>query len=413
MPRSRTSIPSYRLHKPTGQAVVTIRTATGERRDMYLGKYESTESRAEYARVIAELATGSPAPSSPNASVTLTVDQVLLRWWKHAERHYRRPDGSPTNQLVEYKYTLQPVNELYGHTPAKDFSPLALKAVRQRMVASKWCRNQVNDRISKVKRVFKWAVSEQLVPVTVYTALATVTGLQKGRTEVREKAPIGAVETAVVDATLPHVNRHVWGLVRFQQYTGCRPGEACLVRRRDIDMTRDVWVFTPPTHKTAHKGKRRAVAIGPRAQAVLRGFFTEDPTAYLFNPRRAVEEHHAKRSAERKTPNWPSAVKLKAKRKKPDAKKQAERYTAHAYSVAVRRAVERVNHLFTEAGVELELHLPHWHPNMLRHAFGTLVRRQHDLEHAGAALGHTKMSATEIYAARDAGLAEQIAAEMG
>jgi hypothetical protein len=59
MPRSP-SVPSYRLHRPSGQAVVTIRTASGERRDVYLGAYNSPESRAEYGRIIAELATGAP-----------------------------------------------------------------------------------------------------------------------------------------------------------------------------------------------------------------------------------------------------------------------------------------------------------------------------------------------------------------
>ena len=34
--------PSYRLHKPTGQAVVTL-----SGRDIYLGKYGSIESKAE------------------------------------------------------------------------------------------------------------------------------------------------------------------------------------------------------------------------------------------------------------------------------------------------------------------------------------------------------------------------------
>jgi hypothetical protein len=41
--------PSYRLHKPSGQAVVTLGG-----RDVYLGKFETPESRAEYDRVVAE-----------------------------------------------------------------------------------------------------------------------------------------------------------------------------------------------------------------------------------------------------------------------------------------------------------------------------------------------------------------------
>src|SRR5687768_3083413 len=103
MPRSR--VPSYRLHKPSGQAVVTLRTTTGERRDVYLGTYDSAESRSEYARIIAEQATGptgSTAPARASGS-TLTVDQVLLAYWGHVEHHYRTPDGEPTGEVDEIR----------------------------------------------------------------------------------------------------------------------------------------------------------------------------------------------------------------------------------------------------------------------------------------------------------------------
>ena len=48
--------PSYRLHKSSGQAVVTVRLSGGDRRDIYLGDYNSPESHREYGRIIAELA---------------------------------------------------------------------------------------------------------------------------------------------------------------------------------------------------------------------------------------------------------------------------------------------------------------------------------------------------------------------
>src|SRR3954470_3884063 len=103
MPRSA-SVPSYRHHKPSGQAVVTIRTATGERRDVYLGVYNSPESRAEYGRLIAELAAGSanPAPLT-NDRAALTVDQVLVAYWRHVENHYRTPDGKPSGEVAEIR----------------------------------------------------------------------------------------------------------------------------------------------------------------------------------------------------------------------------------------------------------------------------------------------------------------------
>ena len=50
-------LPSYRLHKPSGLAVVSIGG-----RDIYLGKHDTAESRQEYDRLIPEwLITGEPS----------------------------------------------------------------------------------------------------------------------------------------------------------------------------------------------------------------------------------------------------------------------------------------------------------------------------------------------------------------
>lgn len=55
MPRS---LPSYRLHRPSQQGVVTL-----SGRDFYLGPYGTASSRAEYDRLIAEwLANGRRLP---------------------------------------------------------------------------------------------------------------------------------------------------------------------------------------------------------------------------------------------------------------------------------------------------------------------------------------------------------------
>ncbi len=53
------------------------------------------------------------------------------------------------------------VRELYGTTPAKDFGPVALKAVRGTLVAAGFCRKLVNRRVGRVRRMFKWAVAEE------------------------------------------------------------------------------------------------------------------------------------------------------------------------------------------------------------------------------------------------------------
>jgi integrase len=124
-------------------------------------------------------------------------------------------------------------------------------------------RSECNRRVSLIKRIMKWAVSEELVPPAVYQAVASVPGLQRGRTTARETVPVGPVDDAVVDATLPFLNRHVRGLVEFQRLTGCRPGEACSVRRSDIDTGGHLWLYRPHRHKNAYRGLTRTIVLGP------------------------------------------------------------------------------------------------------------------------------------------------------
>ena len=57
--------------------------------------------------------------------------------------------------------------------------------------------------------------------------------------------------------------------------------------------------------------------------------------------------------------------------------------------------------------------MPKWTPYQLRHTAATKVRREMGYESAGAALGHTKMSATAIYAERNQGLADEAAKRLG
>jgi integrase len=60
--------------------------------------------------------------------------------------------------------------------------------------------------------------------------------------------------------------------------TGMRPGEVCHLRPCDVLRLKPVWVYTPHTHKTEHKGKVRKIAIGPQAQAILERYVTRSLT---------------------------------------------------------------------------------------------------------------------------------------
>lgn len=128
--------PSYRLHKQSGQAIVTLPDGLGGRRDVLLGAYDSKESWDQFYRVLAEWrANGRRLRQTASSPEThLTVGQLILAFWPHAEMHYRRTDGTPTNELTDFKLSLRPLAHLYGNATARDFGPLALKAVRQLMI---------------------------------------------------------------------------------------------------------------------------------------------------------------------------------------------------------------------------------------------------------------------------------------
>src|SRR4029079_4724533 len=118
---------------------------------------------------------------------------------------------------------------------------------------------------------------------SVYHGLQAVGGLKKGRTEARESRDVRPVAVTVVEATLPHLSRQVGAMIRVQMLTGMLPGEVVIMRGIDLDTTGIVWFYRPASdqgphgrHKTAHHGHQRVVAIGPKAQEVLRQFLKTD-----------------------------------------------------------------------------------------------------------------------------------------
>ncbi len=115
MPRPKNSVPTYRRHKQSGQAIATVRASNGQRKDVLLGEHNSPQSHEAYRRRLAELDQhrGDVVSSAP---ATLSVNEVLVRFWHHAKVHYRHPDGRPTSEINNYKLSLKPYRELYGMT---------------------------------------------------------------------------------------------------------------------------------------------------------------------------------------------------------------------------------------------------------------------------------------------------------
>ena len=92
MPKLKNKVPSYRLHKATGQAVVTLNG-----RDIYLGAHNSAESREAYQAALNEwLASHRQRPSSglrerdATPADGLTINEIFLAHWEFVQEHCRK-----------------------------------------------------------------------------------------------------------------------------------------------------------------------------------------------------------------------------------------------------------------------------------------------------------------------------------
>jgi integrase len=425
MPRK--SVPSYRMHRQSGQAIVTLSDRkTGQRRDYLLGPYHSPASRVEYARLLMEqqsidgrlpVKTGDAKPSD------LTLNELMLAYVRYAASYYVK-DSEPTTEQEAIRQALRFLKS-YGHSIARNFGPLGLRAVRNSMIAHKvTCKTKVKDangnvqevekvlreglsrgtinrQIARIKLMFKWAVGQELVPAETYQRLACVEGLRRGKAGARERPRVRPVADEVVNATLPHLPSVVADMVRLQRLTGARPGEIVQLRATDIDRSGGVWEFRPERHKTEHHDRERVIFFGPQAQLIINRYLGLDLCGPLFRPDQSEAARNAERRKERKTPMWPSHLQMQEQKKM----RRSRRLLHEAYDVSTyRRAITRA---CAKAGV------PTWTPHRLRHAAATEIRRQFGLEAAQAVLGHAALGVTQVYAEKDMEAARRIMAKIG
>lgn len=378
-------LPKYCHHKASGRAYIFV---NGKR--IYLGPHGSEESHRAYA---AELAKWQTAQSDPPK--TLTVGQLTVLYYGHAQRHYVK-DGKPTSKIHVVRLAIRAVNQECRHLPAAEFSPRKFKAVRDQLIESaRYVRTTVNDLMGIIRRMVKWAVSEELLKPEQLTALQAVTDLQAGRCDAKESEAVQPVALTDVEAVVPLIAHPLQGAVAFQLATAARPNEALQLRLGDLDRSGKVWIYRPGSHKTQHRGKHRLILCGPRAQAViLEHAESADPASFVF----AVPGSDGRKA-----------------------------YRRDNYALAIRRACQRafnmpkqLRKLKHDSAQELKDRAKKWckenvwTPNQLRHTAATEIRKATGkVELSKTILGHSELKTTEIYAERDLAEAVEIMVKIG
>ncbi len=419
--RGKNALPSYCRHKASRQAVVTLNG-----HDVYLGLHGTKLSRDNYDRVVAEwLAAGRCVPSPTGDAAAITVAEL-------ANGFRKSPEFTTSSHQYDYRAIMTLLVRLYGRTEVRAFGPIALKAIREKMIGEGWNRKTINSRIHMARRIFRWGVEHELIPPAVIQALEAVEALKAGKSEAPEPGEVPPVAVEHVEATIPFMPAMVQKMVKLQLLTGMRPGELVILRAADIDTTGTDWVYRPSTHKTKHIGKVREVPIGPRAKQILAPLLTVDLQAFIFSPATSEADRRAEAHARRKTPlnigNVPGSN-VKTRR----SRAPGNRYDVPAYRRAITRACDaafpppaalarvrgenegswkkRLGERWGELVAWREKY--RWHPHQLRHTFATAARRQFGLEHAQRALGHSNANVTQVYAAVALEKAMEVARAIG
>ncbi len=196
----------------------------------------------------------------------------------------------------------------------------------------------------------------------------------------------------------------------------------------DLDTSENVWTYVPGSdeahgaHKNAWREQDRVIAIGPQAQAILRPWLRTDLGAYLFQPKEAQAQRHQERREARQSPMTPSQAR-RGRVSKPQ-RAAGDRYSVMAYCQAIYVACLRLEarrrrlklkelRAAIAAGQVQRTDIPRWHPNQLRHAKATELRREFGIDAARVVLGHRSLAITETYAELDRGQAVKIMEKVG
>jgi site-specific recombinase XerD len=148
---------------------------------------------------------------------------LISAYRKWALKHYRHADGSQTGTAENMRPLMRRLRQWYGTVPVSEFRPLAFKDAIKRLIGEGLSISTVNNHISRIKHLFRWGVSEELVPVATREAIDSVSSEHQGRSEAKLRKIVEAVPDAVVEQTMDKLPEVIRAMVKLQRLTGMRP----------------------------------------------------------------------------------------------------------------------------------------------------------------------------------------------
>ena len=253
--------PKYRRHKARNRAVVSFQgkqvdsSAAGIRRKAANGTRKFLAGGEKPKKIGTALGT----PRRLRSCERVRSPEAMCTWSNCATSTHNMPTATtgktgrsprggngPRNRRPARRTT-----PWYGR---KRVWPFDLDQFRNWLITEKdWSRKSINKQVARIVRMFKWGVSKEVVPPQTHQALASLSGLKKGRTNARELPSVQSVHDEVVENTLPHLSQIVADMVRLQRLTGCRPIEICDLPPCDVDRSEAVWRYVVANRRKNHE----------------------------------------------------------------------------------------------------------------------------------------------------------------
>jgi len=159
-------------------------------RDLYLGPYGSPESEARNESLVAEWLKRDrkmpPKPAGVTKRKNLVVNELILAYIEFAKGYYVK-GGQPTGEIANIREVLRVVTTQLESKHVRDFGPGELRRVRDLRVKSGLCRNVVNSRVNRARRMFKWGVEHDRVDPIVWQRLQAISPLREGRSPAQSR----------------------------------------------------------------------------------------------------------------------------------------------------------------------------------------------------------------------------------
>lgn len=384
--RRSDEVPNYRHFKPRNLGFVEFNGS----RTYFPGEFQSDESVAAYHEwlrnefLIAVLA-------KSKQRTKLSIGQVALLYLAWAKEYY----GTEKNSTYWHQRgAIKPFSLEYHDTMADDFDALMLEEYRDRFAKQKLKRDDkltmakttVNDRLTRIKMMFRWAAKNRHISKESLTLLLEAKPIQAGRQEVRVLPEREAITLEQLEAVACQAEPMVADMMRMQWLTCCRPSSLFRATPKQFKADADGMLIWRPRHKNEWRGKKLQIPIGPKCEEIVRRYLERAPEAFLFRPVEMVTNRSKKEQFDREF-----------YRKKIG---QAQSRADIALEKELKRALKP-----TENQV--------WTMYQIRHGRVTAEVDSHDLTVAKAVAGHSTVKSTEVYSHADLSIAKKAARERG